>query len=174
MPTNQDLIEELMEYIKKHYELINEEFIIENNNAQDKMPQLAKLNFEEVMMELKEYIGNKRNRITFLNLLEKYKEQKNMSDSEIYGKAWIDRRHYFKIKNERLYHPTKKTIIALGMALKLDKNQMNELLSSCGYILSYQSIVDLVVMFCMEKGIYNIFDINALLIEVKQDVLVKE
>jgi hypothetical protein len=60
------------------------------------------------------------------------------------------------------------------MALHLNKDEMNELLISCGFILSHQSIVDLVVMFCIEKEIYNIFDINALLVELKEDVLVKE
>jgi hypothetical protein len=60
------------------------------------------------------------------------------------------------------------------MALRLDKPEMEELLGSCGYALNYQSIVDLVIMLCIEKKIYKIFDINALLLEMKQDVLIKE
>jgi hypothetical protein len=173
MSVSNKVIEDLMEFIKGNYELATTKFTMENNgNGIEK--QLFPMNFEELTMDLTNFIRSKRNRITFLNLLEKYKEQKNMSDSEIYTQAWIDRRHFFKIINERLYHPTKKTIIALGIALKLNMQEMDEFLASCGFRLSYQSIFDLVIMFCIEREIYNIFDINALLVVVKQDVLIKE
>jgi hypothetical protein len=173
MTVDNKVVEELMDYIKANYQLIQREFAVESNDP-DQDYQIVNMNFGEVMMELMQYINHKRNHVTFLNLLDKYKTNRNMSDSELYGNAWIDRRHYFKIVNERLYHPTKKTVIALGMALRLDKEEMNALLTSCGYTLSYQSIFDLVIMFCIEKNLYNMFDINALLVELREDVLVKE
>jgi hypothetical protein len=172
MSVSNELIEELMEFIKGNYELATR-FTPENGGNELEKRQFS-MNFEELVMDLTDFVRSKRNRITFLNLLEKYKEQKNMSDSEIYSQAWIDRRHFFKITNERLYHPTKKTVIAIGIALKLNMQEMDEFLASCGFRLSYQSISDLVIMFCIEREIYNIFDINALLIVMKQDVLIKE
>lgn len=173
MPVSSELIEDLMEFIKENYELITPKFTIKNENNESENQSLS-MNLEELIMDLTNFIRSKRNRITFLNLLEKHKEQKNMSDSDVYTQAWIDRRHFFKITNERLYHPTKKTVIAIGIALKLNIQEMDEFLASCGFRLSYQSISDLVIMFCIEREIYNIFDINALLVIMKQDVLIKE
>jgi hypothetical protein len=173
MPIANKVVEELMDYIKKNYRLTKQKFVVESGI----LPQdntIVNMNFEEVVMELIHYVEHKRSHVTFLHLLEKYKTQRDMSDSEVYGNAWIDRRHYSKIINERFYHPTKKTIIALGMALQLNKEEMDDLLISCGFALSYQSIFDLVIMFCIEKNLYNIYDINALLVELREDVLVKE
>ncbi len=54
----------------------------------------------------------------------------------------------------------KNTIIALALALELNKKETDELLSPAGYSLSDSDTCDLVVQFCLEKKIYNIHDVN--------------
>jgi hypothetical protein len=155
-----------MKYIKNHYTLAS--------NPEGIPDRGKNVNFEVVMAELKDYIAKKRNRTTFLQLLDKYQAKKKIDGSDLYKRAWIDRRHFFKIVNDRLYHPTKNTVIALGIGLELNQEEMDTLLNSCGFALTTFSIVDITIMFCIERKIYNIYDINALLIEMKQNVLVKE
>jgi hypothetical protein len=55
-----------------------------------------------------------------------------------------------------------------------NQEEMDNLRHSREFVLTTHSIVDLTIMFCIERKIYNIYDINALLIEMKQNVLVKE
>ena len=75
---------------------------------------------------------------------------------------------------KRNYHPSKNTVIAFGLSLKLDRDRMDELLEAAGYRLSSSSIADLVIMFCMEKELYDLHDVNALLFSADQKVLCRE
>jgi hypothetical protein len=88
------LVAELMEYIRTHYRY--EEDLAIKDGDQVRENQIVDMNFEDLLMELEEFIKNKRNRVTFLQLLEEYKREKNMTDSEIYKRAWIDRRHFLR------------------------------------------------------------------------------
>ena len=46
------------------------------------------------------------------------------------------------------------------MALDLDKEQADRLLRAAGYSLSESETFDLVIRFCLEKGIYDMDDVN--------------
>jgi hypothetical protein len=46
------------------------------------------------------------------------------------------------------------------MALELNKEQADRLLRAAGYSLSESDTFDLVIRFCLEKGIYGIDDVN--------------
>jgi hypothetical protein len=172
MPADKELIEDLMEYIKMNYKLATKEFVVPNGVSGEET-QIVHMTFSELLVDAKKYVKQKRSHLTFLLLLEKYKNERNMTDSELYNKARLDRRHYFKMVKERFYHPAKKTVIALGMALELTRKDMDTFLRSCGFALNEQSVFDLVVMFCIDRRIFNIFDINVLLLELQQEVLVK-
>lgn len=87
-------------------------------------------------------------------------DEKGVSDSDIYKRAGIDRRHFSKIRSSSDYRPSKNTVIALAIALELNKNNADTLLSAAGYSLSDSDTFDLVIQFCLEKKIYDIHDIN--------------
>jgi len=86
-------------------------------------------------------------------------DKKGARDSDVYKKAGIDRRHFSKIRNPA-YRPGKNTVIALALALELDKKETDELLSAAGYSLSDRSISVLVILFFLEKKIYDIDAVN--------------
>ena len=109
--------------------------------------------------EVKDFIETKQKR-TFKQVLFHFIDSKNMSDAEIYRKANIDRRHFHKIRSKPEYRPGKSTVIALALALELDKNDTITLLNSAGYTLSDSDTFDLVIQFCLEKKIYDIHDVN--------------
>jgi hypothetical protein len=46
------------------------------------------------------------------------------------------------------------------VALELNKNQTDKLLSAAGYSLSDSDTFDLVIQFCLEKKIYDIHQVN--------------
>ena len=110
--------------------------------------------------ELEDYINKKKSKETFSTKLLKYIDRSELSDAEIYKKAGIDRRHFSKIRCDKYYQPKKVTAIALCMALQLSIEETTELLQIAGYSLSNSDTGDLVVKFCIEKGIYNLIEVN--------------
>ena len=54
----------------------------------------------------------------------------------------------------------KATAVALCLALKLELGQVDELLELAGYSLSLSDTGDLVVKFCIEKGIFDLVNVN--------------
>ena len=93
----------------------------------------------------------------------KYIDERNLKDSDVYNKVHIDRRLFSKIRSNNQYHPSKDTIILLGLSLKLNENEMEELLNSASYSLPKNNIYDLIIRFCFVEEIYNIKDVNELL-----------
>ena len=96
----------------------------------------------------------------FTEQLFAFIDRTGKQDSEIYKKALIDRRLFSKIRSNKNYIPAKKTVIALCLALELNRAEADTLLSSAGYSLSRADDYDLVIAFCIEKKIFNFFDIN--------------
>lgn len=162
---NQELLLKLQMYIKHHLDEL----------------KIEEIHFSEIELysaesleniEIEEFIKNKR-KPTFRELLFNFIDQKNVSDPLIYKKAGIDRKHFSKIRSIPNYLPKKNTIIALSLALKLNKIEAEELLSSAGYTLSDSDVNDLVVKFCLEKNMYDIDFVNGALNHYGLNPLVK-
>lgn len=96
----------------------------------------------------------------FKEVLFQYIDQKKVKDSYIYKKAGMDRRHFSKIRSNKDYRPGKNTVIALALALELNKKESDKLLTAAGYSLSQSETFDLIIQFCIEKKIYNIHSVN--------------
>lgn len=92
-------------------------------------------------------------------------------DSQIYSRANVSRQHFSKIRNNPQYKPTKATALAFAIALELDMEQTRDLIGRAGYALTKSSKFDLIIMYFIETGNYNIFDINAALFEFDQSLL---
>lgn len=106
-----------------------------------------------------QYLEQNREKL-FTEQLFAFIDRTGKQDSEIYKKALIDRRLFSKIRSNKNYIPAKKTVIALCLALELNRAEADALLSSAGYSLSRADDYDLVIAFCIEKKIFNFFDIN--------------
>jgi hypothetical protein len=72
------------------------------------------------------------------------------------------------------YRPSKCTAIAFGFALRLNPDEFVSFIRNAGFALSDSSIFDLVIRFCVEREIYDLHDVNALLLQEDQKTLAKE
>jgi hypothetical protein len=149
---NEKLLLELRNYVERH-SIRHDVAFLESPIIGRAICDQAKNN------ELEDFIKNTR-KPTFNQVLFRFIDQKGVSDSEIYKKAGIDRRHFSKIRSNPEYRPGKYSAIALTMALELNKKEADKLLSAAGYSLSESDTFDLVIQFCLEKQIYDIQSVN--------------
>jgi hypothetical protein len=112
--------------------------------------------------DAEEYIKDNRD-VFFTEQMLSLIDKTGKKDSDIYKKAGIDRRLFSKIRSNKEYTPAKKTVIALCLALELPRNEADLLLSSAGYSLSRAEDFDLAIAFCIEREVYDFFEINEVL-----------
>ena len=122
------------------------------------------------MNNLLNYLNHHKSK-DFNEVLFSYIDKSGYSDSEIYKKADIDRKLFSKIRCNNNYIPRKKVIIKLGIALELDKNNFKKLLKSAGYSLTDNNNRDLIISYCLENNIYDLYTINDYLYNYARTVL---
>ena len=108
---------------------------------------------------------------TFQQYLFRIIDRKGLSDPEVYHRANIDRKHFSKIRSNVDYSPKKKTVLALAIALDLNLDETKDLLLKAGMALTKSSIFDIIMEYCIENDIRNIYDINCILFKYDQPTL---
>ena len=93
-------------------------------------------------------------------------DERRITDAECYKRANIDRRLFNKIKNNPGYRPGKQTVLAFAIALELSLDETREMLAKAGYSLTRSSKADIVVEYCILRGIYDIIEINQVLFKL--------
>ena len=97
--------------------------------------------------------------------------QKQMTNADVYKNANIDRRLFSKIISNDTYTPSKNTIFALAISLKLNIKETESLLKSAGYAISHSSKSDLIIEYYIlhnQSQNYNIDELNFLLYQHQQ------
>lgn len=110
-----------------------------------------------------DFINDNQDTNKFQRLLFNYIDSKELKDSDVYNKVHIDRRLFSKIRGDINYHPSKETVILLGLALELNEVEIEELLNSASYSLPKNNVYDLIIRFCFIEGIYDLIEVNSLL-----------
>ena len=111
-------------------------------------------NIDKLMDQLEE---------TFSQRLLRMIDERGMTDAEAYAKAYVDRRHFSKIRKDVNYVPNKKTVLAFTIALELSLDEAKDLLASAGFALSRSSKTDIIVAYFLQNKIYDMFEINDVL-----------
>ena len=73
--------------------------------------------------------------------------------------------------SDRQYKPSKDTVIAISIALKLRLDEANDLLSRAGYALSHSNKKDVIIEYFFREQIYNLDDINSVLFNLGQKII---
>ena len=110
-------------------------------------------------------------RAGFKETLLKFVDEKGITDVACYKGANVSRQTWHKIINDKYYNPKKNTAIALAISLKLNLEQTQALLETAGFVLSKSSLFDVIIMFCIVKGIYDVFEIDSILFQYDQETL---
>ena len=90
-------------------------------------------------------------------------DERGLEETAVYKKANIDRRLFSKIRSDINYHPSKDTIILLGMSLELSEKEIEDLLGSASYSLLYTNASDKIIRYFFRNKIYDIAKLNSML-----------
>ena len=108
---------------------------------------------------------------SFSQMLMRIMIEKDCSNPDVYKRANIDKKLFSKILSSKDYHPSKKTCQALSIALRLPFSESQKFLSSAGYSYTHSSRFDIALEYFMNKGIYDINEINIQLFQMHLDTL---
>lgn len=98
-------------------------------------------------------------------------DERGMTDTECYKLANIDKRLFSKIRANPAYRPTRPTVFAFAMALRLDMAETSALLSRAGYAFTRSSKFDIVMEYFIRRRDYDIYRINEVLFDLDLPLL---
>jgi len=170
-----DLLKDLEQYIQEHWVAPGSEdggWLQEEPEEQDE-ETLSKagsvFSDQSSALSLEELIGDVGK--TFHEVLFEKIALSGMTDIEVYKRANMDRKLFSKIRSNPAYHPRKDTVLALAIALKMDMEETQDLLSRAEYALSPSSKSDVIIRYFIERKIFDIDLINIALDDYGQAIL---
>lgn len=104
-------------------------------------------------------------------LIDLVRKRSNGDPVSVYKRGWINRRTWSSIISNPERPVSKRTILQLGLSLRLKRNEMDTLLTSSGFSLSPVIPEDIVFTYCIEHGIFDLFKVNDLLYRYSLKVL---
>lgn len=94
-----------------------------------------------------------------------------IDNKDVWKKANLDRKHFSKIQCDEHYHPKKKTVMALCIALHLDLEQSKDLMARADWAFSPSSKFDLIVQKAIIDKQYDIMQLNVTLFKYTNEIL---
>lgn len=110
-------------------------------------------------------------KLTFTEALLKHMDTRGLRDPEVYHRANLDRKLFNKIVNNKGYQPNRRTAMAICVGLQLDLEEAEELLRKAGFAFSDASIADLVYRYNIQKGQYDIIEIECQIYDIQQEAI---
>ena len=107
----------------------------------------------------------------FSTVLLQLIDARGLRDAQVYRRANMSRQLFSRIRSDAHYQPSKRTVLALAVALELSLSETSMLLERAGYAFSHANVADVIVEYFIKNGQYSVMDINEALYAYDQPLL---
>lgn len=114
---------------------------------------------------------NKSLSSSFTDLFYEFAREKKIDVIELYKEAMISRQTISKFSTKENYRPKRETVFLCAIGLKLNLEETEQLLASCGYAINPSSKFELIIQYFIESEIYDFNEIDTILIQYDQKTL---
>lgn len=101
----------------------------------------------------------KRKTLTFSQLLLKMLDERAITEVEFYKRANMDRKLFSKMRNPN-YKPSRNTVLAAIIGLRLSVEEAEQLMAAAGYGWNKGDRTDIIVRYFINKRIFDIDRVN--------------
>ena len=98
--------------------------------------------------------------LSFSDMFFKFLDAKGLTGPDVY-KEYYDRKIYSKMQSNKNYHPSKGIAILNCLGLHLNINEAAQLLGSASYAFNSNFDPDVVIMYCIMKKKWKMYEINS-------------
>ena len=98
--------------------------------------------------------------LSFSDMFFKFLDAKGLTGPDVY-KEYYDRKIYSKMQSNKNYHPSKGIAILNCLGLHLNINEAAQLLGSASYAFNTNFDPDVVIMYCIMKKKWKMYEINS-------------
>ena len=169
LSVSSDLLGKVESYIDEHYIETHETKRREMLNVERNALFESSESVSFASIPIDDLVGNLDE--PFSKMLLRLIDVKGMSDVAVYKRANLDRKLFSKIRSNKGYMPSKRTAIALAIALELSIKETDALLERAGYAFSHAVKFDVIVEYFIANSKYDIYEINEVLFEYDQPLL---
>lgn len=162
MPIPEDLHKQLKELQSKKKKASEGPIIKYSISVSDDELDTAKKEIKKVELEP-----------SFREVLFSFIDNKGLTDPEVYKKAKVDKRTFSRIRTGEVKYISKKTVICLGLALELNKEDFDKLLKANHDVLSDNEYFDIAIKWCIKNKKYDIEQVNDILYACDLELLTK-
>ena len=108
--------------------------------------------------DLTKIVGGKQ--YNFSEMFFHFLDSKGMTPPEVYS-SYYDRKIFSKMQTKKNYHPSKGIAILNCLGLHLNLNEAMQLLGSASYAFNTNFDPDVVIMYCIMKKKWKMYEINS-------------
>ncbi len=155
-------------YAETAAEALTEESIY-RERASVAQPMLAPADEALSMPDLEELL--RQTDQGFSETLLRLIDERGLTDAQCYKRANVDRKLFSKIRANPAYRPSKPTVFAFAVALRLSLPETVDLLNKAGYALSHSSRFDIIMEYFIARRSYDIIEINEVLFQFDMPLL---